>query len=159
MRALYEIDADLENLLSQVDENGELLIDDEALNALLMERTDKLEGVALAIKNIAAEVTAIKTEETILKERRERLEKKRDGLTEWLRQALNGEKFETARCQITYRKSEAVKIDDAVFFKRPPARFIKITKTADKTAIKAALKAGEKVRGAVLEEKQNMNIR
>jgi len=159
MRALYEIDADLEALLSQVDENGELLIDDDALNALLMERTDKLEGVALAIKNIAAEVTAIKTEEATLKERRERLEKKRDGLTEWLRQALDGEKFETARCQVSYRKSEAVKIDDAVFFKRPPARFIKITKTADKTAIKAALKAGEKIRGAVLEEKQNMNIK
>ena len=159
MRALYEIDADLEALLSQVDENGELLIDDDALNALLMERTDKLEGVALAIKNIAAEVTAIKTEEATLKERRERLEKKRDGLTEWLRQALDGEKFETARCQVSYRKSEAVKIDDAVFFKRPAARFIKITKTADKTAIKAALKAGEKIRGASLEEKQNMSIK
>jgi len=159
MRPLYEINADLEALLSQVDENGELMIDDEALNALLMERTDKLEGVALAIKNIAAEAAAIKAEEDALKERRQRLEKKRDGLTEWLRLALAGEKFETARCQVTYRKSEVVTIDDEVFFKRPPAKFVKVTKTADKVAIKAALKAGETIRGAKLEEKQNLQLK
>ena len=159
MRALYEINADLEALLSQVDENGELLIDDEALDALLMERTEKLEGVALAIKNITAEAAAIKAEETALKERRERLEKKASGLTDWLRIALNGEKFETARCLVTYRKSEVVTIDEAVFFKRPPAKFIRKKIEADKTAIKAALKAGETIRGATLEEKQNLQLK
>lgn len=159
MRALYEIDAELEALCSQVDENGELLIDQEALDALLMERTDKIEGVALLYKNVCAEATAIKAEEDNLKKRREALEKKKDGLARYLERALAGERFETAKVAVTYRRSEAVKIDDAVFFKRPPARFVKVTKTADRTAIKAALKAGEKVRGASLEERQNMNIK
>ena len=44
MRSLYEINKDLEQLLSNVDEEtGELLIDPEALDALMMERQDKLE--------------------------------------------------------------------------------------------------------------------
>ena len=160
VRALYEINADLEALLSNVDEEtGELLIDPEALDALLMERTDKLEGVALAVKNCAAEAAAIKAEEDALKERRQRLEKKRDGMTRYLEQALAGEKFETARCQITYRKSVAVEIDDAVFFKRPPAAYVKKTVTADKAAIKQALKDGVKIRGAALIERQNMSIK
>ena len=160
MRALYEINADLEQLLSQVDEEtGEILFDPEALDALMMEKQDKIEGVALAVKNIAAEVAAIKAEEDALKGRRERLQRKRDSLTKYLANALQGELFETAKVAIGYRKSVAVEIDDAVFFKRPPAAYINKTITANRTAIKQALKDGIKIRGASLVERQNMNIK
>jgi len=160
MRALYEINADLERLLSQVDEEtGEVLFDPEALDALMMERTEKLEGVALLYKNYAAEAAAIRAEEKALAERRQRLEKQCDSLTKYLSNALQGEKFETPKVAIGYRKSVAVEIDDEIFFKRPPKEFIKIVKSADKTAIKAALKDGVKIRGASLVERQNMNIK
>ena len=163
MRALYEIDADLERLCSQVDENGELLIDQEALDALLMERTDKIEGVALLYKNVAAEAAAVKAEEDAFKKRREALEKKKDGLARYLDEALAGERFETARVAVTYRKSEQSEITD-------PERFFKWAKRhedflrikdpdADKTAIKAAIKAGEKIPGAEIVEKQGMVIK
>lgn len=164
MRALYEINADLEALLGQVDEEtGEVLFDPEALDALLMEREQKLEGVALAIKNITAEAVAIKTEEDALKERRQRLEKKKDGLLKYLQTALEGEKFETARVAVSYRKSQKTEItdqdkfmawasqhDEYLTFKAPEP---------NKTAIKAAIKDGAEIPGAALVDSVSMTIK
>lgn len=162
MRALYEIDAELEALLSNVDdETGELLIDPEAIDALLMERTDKLEGVALSIKNITAEAAAIKAEEDALKKRREALEKKKDGLTQYLRQALAGEKLETAKVAVTWRKSVQAKItDEARFWESPPLMFVRVKPPeANIAAIRQALKDGGIVPGAELVENVTMSIK
>ena len=61
---LYEIDAQLEEMLEQVDpETGELLCDMEQLEALSLERDRKLENLALYIKNRDAEAKAIREEE------------------------------------------------------------------------------------------------
>lgn len=161
MRSLYEINKDLEQLLSNVDEDtGELLIDPEALDALMMERQDKLEGVALYVKNIAAEVNAIKAEEDALKERRERLAKKKEGLTRYLTDALAGEKLETARVSITYRKSKSVEIDPELFWQNPAAAFVRYKDPEpDKKAISDALKSGGIVPGAKIVEKTSMSIK
>ena len=162
MRALYEIDADLEALCSQVDENGELLIDQDALDSLLMERTDKIEGVCLLYKNVTAEAAAIKAEEDNLKKRREALEKKKDGLARYLERALAGERFETAKVAVGYRRSEQTEITDPDRFFRWAKRhkeFLRMKDPdADKTAIKAAIKAGEKIPGAEIVEKKTMKI-
>ena len=161
MRALYEINQDLEALLSNIDEEtGEVIIDPEALDALLMEREQKLEGIALAIKNITAESAAIKAEEDALKERRERLTRKKDGLTAYLQTALDGAKFETPKVAVSWRKSRSVEIDDAVFWENPAECFVRYGKpTANKDAIKAALKDGGIVPGAALVEKVSMSIK
>ena len=161
MRALYEINQDLEALLSNIDEEtGEVIIDPEALDALLMEREQKLEGVALAIKNIAAEAAAIKAEEDALKERRERLTRKKDGLTAYLQTALDGAKFETPKVAVSWRKSRSVEIDEAVFWEHPAECFVRYGKpTADKKAITDALKDGGIVPGAALVEKLSMSIK
>ena len=161
MRPLYEINKDLEQLLSNVDEEtGELLIDPEALDALMMERMEKIEGIALMTKNIAAEVNAIKAEEDALKERRERLQKKKEGLTRYLEEALAGDKFETAKVSITYRKSKAVEIDEEVFFRDPASMFLRIEKPKpDKKAITDVLKQGGVVPGAALVERTTMSIK
>ena len=61
---LYDINAQLEALLEQVDpETGELLCDMDQLEALSLERDRKLEGLALYIKNRDAEAKAIREEE------------------------------------------------------------------------------------------------
>ena len=161
MRALYEINADLEALLSQVDEEtGEVLIDPEALDALLMERTEKLEGVALMVKNLAAEATAIKTEEDVLKKRRQTLEKKKDGLTKYLSSALDGEKFETAKVAVSYRRSVSAKVvDEDAFWQNPAEAFVRTKREANIEAIKAALKDGGIVPGAALVENISMNVK
>ena len=161
MRPLHEIDKDLEDLLSQVDEEtGELLIDEEALNALVMEREAKLEGMALLIKNWTAEAAMVKAEEQTLAERRRRLEKHSERLKQYLQNALAGEKLETARVAITYRKSKAVEIDEAVFWENPAEMFIRYTEPeVNKKAVADALKDGAVIPGAALVEKINMTIK
>ena len=160
MRALYEINADLEQLLTQVDENGELLIDDAALDALMLEREAKLEGMALLVKNWTAEAAAIKAEEDALKERRQRLEKHSARLTQRLQDVLAGEKLETPRVSVVWRKSKAVEIDDAIFWENPAEMFIRYKEPeVNKKAVTDALKDGAIIPGAALVEKINMTIK
>lgn len=161
MRPLHEIDKDLEDLLSQVDEEtGELQIDEEALNALVMERGAKLEGMALMVKNWTAEAAMVKAEEQVLADRRRRLEKNAERLKQYLQNALAGEKLETARVAVTYRKSKSVEIDDAVFWENPAEMFIRYTEPeVNKKAVTDALKDGAVIPGAALVEKINMTIK
>lgn len=161
MRPLYEINADLEQILTQVDEEtGELLIDPEALEALTLERTEKLEGMALLVKNWTAEAAAIKAEEDALKERRQRLEKKRDSLTQRLQDVLAGEKLETPRVAVSWRKSKSVEIDEAVFWENPAEMFIRYKEPeVNKKAVTDALKDGAIIPGAALVEKISMTIK
>lgn len=106
---LYEINATLETLVD--DETGEVK-DYEAFEALQMEREAKLEGVACWVKNLAAEASAIRAEEKALADRRHVLERKQGRLEQFLTFALDGERFQTARCDVRFRKSQRVEITD-----------------------------------------------
>lgn len=158
---LYEINALLEALLEQVNpETGELCCDLEQLEALTIARDEKLEGLALYVKNADAEAKAIREEEKTLAERRRSLENKAERAKGFLSEQLSGEKFNTARVAVSYRKSEQVEVSTAFFADEANKRFLRFKDPeADKTAIKAALKAGEKVSGAELVENVNMIIR
>lgn len=59
MATLYEIDNAILNCCDQ--ETGEI-IDIEALDALMMQRTEKIEGIALYIKNLTADAADYKAE-------------------------------------------------------------------------------------------------
>ena len=114
---LYEIDAAIQKVLDEImvdPDTGEAKLDEEALAELQMEREKKLEGVALAIKNLSAEAAAIKAEEDNLAKRRKVLENKVDSMKGFLRTALNGEKLKTARVSVsTSAGRQSCKIDDA----------------------------------------------
>jgi formaldehyde-activating enzyme involved in methanogenesis len=77
-------------------------------------------------------------------------------------QRLNINKLETARNKITFRKSESVVIGES-FIKWAQdnrADLLRFTDpTADKTAIKQALKEGAEIEGAYIESKQNIQIK
>ena len=110
---LYEIDKSIEQLVNAVDpETGELLADNDALDALVMAREGKIENIACFIKNLTADAKALKDEELALAERRKAAEKKAERLKNYLTYALQGEKFQTAKCAVSFRKSQAVEIDD-----------------------------------------------
>lgn len=158
---LYEINAALEELLNQVDpETGELICDLDALEALSIEREEKLEGLALYVKNADAEAKAIREEEKALAERRRALENKAARAKDFLDQNLAGEKFQTARVAVSYRKSEQVEVSMGFFTEKANERFLRYKDPeADKTAIKAALKNGETVPGAELVSKTNMILK
>lgn len=150
---LYEID---EAIMDCIDtETGEV-IDQAKLDALNLEREKKIEGVACWVKNLKAEIAAIKTETASLKERQEAKEKKLESLTAWLMNALDGQKFETAKCSVRFRCSDVVDVsDDAAV----PAEYQRIKTEPNKAAIKAALKAGETVPGCALVVSVSMTVK
>lgn len=152
---LYEIDQQIIDCIDT--ETGEV-VDVERLADLQLERDQKVEGVALYVKQLSAEANAIAAEVANLTERLAKKRKTAERLTEFIGGYLNGQRFETARAAITYRRSEAVHIanEDAV----PDA--YKKTKTEtkpDKAAIKAALKAGKEVSGCSLVQRLNPQIK
>lgn len=109
MRSLYEINEDIYNCFDS--ETGEIL-DVEALDALQIERDEKLENIALYVKNLTSEAAAIREEEKALAERRKAKEAKAERLTEYLSYILDGSPFETAKCSVKFRKSAGVEIAD-----------------------------------------------
>lgn len=124
---LYEIDS---TIMDCVDEETGEIIDLEKLEALNIERDKKVEGIALAVKNYAAEAKAIKEEE---------------------------EKLKTARVSVFYKSNESVTIDDLGSLSE---EYIRIPEPqADKTAIKKAIKAGKEVAGAHLETSKSVIVR
>lgn len=159
---LYEIDS---AILACIDgETGEIL-DTDRLEELQLQREQKLEGVALYIKTLSADVAAIKAEENALAERRKAKEAKATRLKEYLSNALCGQKFETARVRLSYRSSTSLEIsdefallaylekagkDDCIRYKMPEIKASEVTKL---------IKAGEEVPGATLQEKQNLQIK
>lgn len=104
---LYEID---NAILECIDMETGDVIDVERLNDLQMERDAKIENVACWIKDLKAEAEAIKAEKLALAERQKAAENKAESLKNWLAYALDGQKFSTARCAVSFRKSEVVEV-------------------------------------------------
>ena len=148
---LYEIDSAILDCIDM--ETGEV-IDTERLDALQMERDAKVENVALWIKDLKAEADAIKAEKQKLAERQKSAENKAESLKKWLAYALDGQKFSTAKCAISFRNTESVEVtdeglqnlmrggkDELLTYKMPEP---------NKTAIKQAIKDGLSVSGVQL---------
>lgn len=150
MMKLYEID---NAILECVDlETGEI-IDPHKLSSLQMERDAKIENVACWIKDLKAEAEALKNEKQALAERQRVAENKAESLKKWLAYALQGEKFKTPKCAISFRKSEAVEVTDEGLNNLMKEHDELLTYKApepNKTAIKQALKSGLSVRGVQL---------
>lgn len=155
MASLYEIDMEIMSCIDP--ETGEV-IDYERLDALNMERGRKIEGVACWIKNLLSDAEAIKAEKQVLEDREAKCRKKADDLKNWLTAVLGGEKFSTAKCAVSFRKSETVEVEDVSLI---PADLLRVKTTVEpnKTAIKALLKDGQGVIGCRLVENQNVQIK
>lgn len=160
MAKLYEINAELERLWEQaVDpETGEVNDDlDAQIEALQMERDQKVEYIALMIKNELSDADAIKTEKDKLAERERVKRNKAARLKAYLEWALDGEKFQTPRVNISYRSTSSVEV---VNINKVPPEFLRLKDPeVDKTAVKAALKEGQEVPGCELLAKRSMTIK
>ena len=154
MANLYDIN---EEILKCVDmETGEI-IDEEKLSSLQLEFNEKVEGIACWIKNLLSDAQAIKEEVANLSARKKSYENKAESLKKYLSSALDGQKFKTSKVSISYRKSESV---DVQSINSIPEEYLKFTApTADKTAIKKAIKSGEVIPGCELVENQNIQIK
>ncbi len=159
--SLYQINAQIEQVWSAaVDpETGEIISEEaaQAVEQLTMAREDKIENLALYYKNLTAEAKALKNEKLALEARQSAAEKKAESIKKYLASSLNGEKYKSEKVAISWRKSESVSVDENAFlpddymtFKEPVPNL---------TALKKALKAGEKIDGATLISSNNIQIK
>lgn len=159
---IYEINQAILDLVDP--ETGEIL-DYEAFDQLQMEREAKLEGMACWIKNLVAEGAALRAEEVNLVERRRAVERKAERLKKYLGEALGGEKFQTAKCAVTFRKTSRVEITDA----RSVAEWcddnglgdlvVYSAPSVSKPELAKLLKFGEEIPGAALVEGISMGVK
>jgi len=159
---LYEIDQAIMDLVDP--ETGEIA-DWEAFAQLQMERDRKIENVACWYKNLMADVNAIKAEEKALEERRKAIEQQANRKLEFLERALCGQKFQTARCSITFRKTTSVALSDeaaAIEWAKANGRedLLKITApTINKTELAKVLKNKIAVPGAEISNGLSMGVK
>ena len=148
---IYEID---QAIMECVDiETGEI-IDTEQLDKLQMERDTKLENVACWIKDLKADAEAIKAEKQILANRQKVAENKAESLKKYLAYALDGKKFSTAKCEVSFRTTESVEVTtkgiENLMLEGKDDLLTYITPKPNKTAIKQAIKDGLSVAGVQL---------
>lgn len=154
MATLYQIDQAIMDLVDS--ETGEI-IDIEAFDSLQMEREEKIEGIALYIKDLKAEAEALKAEKIAFAERQKVAENKVESLKNYLAYALKGQAFKSTKAVVSFRKTQQVDIPDIY---KLDENFLKYAEpTADKTAIKEAIKAGQTVKGATLIENTSVIIK
>lgn len=151
---LYEIDQAIMDLVDN--ETGEI-IDIEMFDSLQMERDEKIESIALYIKDLKAEAEALKAEKLAFAERQKVAENKAESLKNYLAYVLNGQAFKTTRASVSFRKTQSVEIDDIYKLDENYLRYKE--PEADKTAIKEAIKAGQTVKGATLIENTSVIIK
>lgn len=149
---LYEINAELLECLD--DDTGEI-IDITKFDALNLERDAKIENICLWIKNLDAEVKALKAEKDVFEKRRKAAESKMNSLKKYLIFNLEGEVFETTKVKVSYRRSQKLNITDTSlipeeFFKAPEVNI---------SELKNAIKSGMNIAGAEIVEELNMQIK
>lgn len=174
MASLYEINDRLEMLISEHfdTEDGVIFESEEELakkiDEVSLDLDVKIENIGCFIKNLESDIEAFKKEEDNLKKRRKTTENKIEGLKAYLNNYLtvvypNEDdrrkwKFKTSKVVLGYRKSTTVEVPD---LEKLDKDFIKIkTETsADKVAIKEAIKNGKEVKGAFLKDNISLNIK
>ena len=150
---LYEINKAMQECINQ--ETGE--IDIELFEKLQLAKDEKIENIALWIKNLSSDVESMENEKKAFDERIKACKNKVSSLKTYLEMVLNGEKFQTSRCSITFRKSKSIEVTDISKLEKNYLKYAE--PTADKTAIKKAIEGGATVAGASLVENLNVQIK
>ena len=144
---IYNLDADDETKLDTLDS-----IDWQT------DYENKVENYVKVIKNNEADIEARKNEIKRLTELNRADERKNERLKEVLKEsmALTGhERVDTSLFKVSFRKSEAVEVDDLLL----PEAYKVATWKADKKRLKEDLKNGFEILGAELVERKNLSIR
>lgn len=157
---LYELMTSYKDFLVAV-ENGD--IPEEAiadtLEAIEASLDEKIDNTACVIKVLEAEEAAIKAEEERLAKRRKAKEKAKEKVKAYLSEmilAVGKTEFESPRNKLSFRRSEETVCDKNVL----DAKWMRKKETfePDKVAIKNAILSGEKIPGAEIVVKQNLQI-
>lgn len=155
---LYEIKQSIQEAIYKcIDmETGEI-INPELLDNLNEQLNIKRENIALYIKNLVADSKAIDEEIKNLTARKRSINNKVDWLKSYLANDLQGNKFETPKVVVSFRKSKA--IDIAPNANIPDDYLIQQEPKVDKTGLKKAIQSGEVIAGVSIVEKSNISIK
>lgn len=154
MANLYEINAEILNCVDI--ETGEI-IDELALEALEMDKAEKIENIALWIKNLKAQAAALKAEKDSFAAREKTANNKIKNLQNYLLGALRGQKFESTKVKIFYGSNDSVEIADGA---KIPEEFLKPAEpTIDKAGLKTAIKAGRVIPGVRVVSKNYIKMK
>lgn len=156
---IYDIDSAIAALVDP--ETGELG-DYEAFQRLQLAREAKIENLALLYKETRATAEAIKAEADRLVQRRRVLEHNMRRMQEYLALVLDGEKFASPRCAVSYRWSEGTETDPEFIDwarEHQPELLMEQQPKIDTQQLKRELKDGLVCDYARLVERQNVQVR
>jgi len=163
MKSLYEIDAELKQLVEDaeqqaIENDGEIsLIMAMMLEQVRGEKEEKIGKICKYYKSLLAEAEMVKTESKALADRAKSAELKADSMKYYLSKFMKeGEVYSDSVSKISWRKSSVVDVFDPSLL---TDEFTKVTIAPDKTKIKDAIKAGTEVPGAKIENKNNIQIK
>lgn len=165
MANIYELTADIQLLWNLMDQ-GEL-DDDTILDAMMNSQEElaiKLEGYCKWIRNMEADITALKEEEKRLAARRKSLENTIERAKSAMQYAMNvsGEKkIKSNLFTISIQNNPPKVVMDEAYIENIPERYIKyLNPEIDKAKIKEDIQKGIDVEGiAHLEQTESLRIR
>lgn len=160
---LYEIAHHYRAIMAHIEENcGDLDGIEAELDACADDLTDKVDAICALIAEATAEATAYKAEADRLTDGRKRAENRSERLRQYLASNLPSDGLKTPRFALSFRRSESVRVaDDLAGSYHAYTQYINrdVSYSADRAAIKAAIKAGENIPFAVIESKNNLQIK
>lgn len=163
MSALYELAADFQAVakhLEEIEMDAETIRD--TLDGYSADFDNKVIAIASLIRNIDANVAAIKEAEANMIARHKAMERKADWLREYVVENMNAIGKTNVDCplfEVKVRVNQpSVVIDDEAAI---PAKYInqKIVVSPDKKALKQAIEAGEDIKGVSLVRSNTLSIK
>ena len=156
MASLYKIRKEIEDCVDM--ETGEIIAP-ERLEALKMDRHEKLRNIACWIKNLRSDAAAYAEEEESFYKRKQAALKKASSLEAYLADALHGERVKDKEFSISYRRSDSIEVAPEAVAKLPDEFKVFAPPRANKKALKEAIKNGAVFEGVQVVEKNNIQIK
>ena len=157
-KSLYQLTAEMSELF-----NSDSEISEELMEKVFGDIQTKAENTCHFITQITGEIAMFKAEEERLKARRTSLENLQTRIKERVKQSMENLEMDSLKAG-TFTLSLAKTAGSTVIddLEKIPAQFLTYVPAqciADKTAIKAAIKAGETVTGAHVEQSKSLRIK
>ena len=158
MASLFEYNRQLDELFARAtDEDG--TIDEslmEELEALQMDRAEKLDNCIWFYKSRKAMAAALKDEKRAIERRQKTAEREAESMKDYLAFCLHGEKHESKAGKISYRRNQTVEVTD---MDKLPDEFKRWKAEPNKTALKDELIEGVVIEGVHLVDKVSTIIK
>ena len=160
---LFYVNSAIENFEFKCDEETGEIINIDELDNLKMQKDEKIENIALYIKNLKAQEKALDEEQRTMYARKKATTNKRQRLEGYLSRFLKGNKFESSKCKISFRNSTQVDVDEDfinwALKNRPELVKTDIVQKPIKKDIMKALKDNEELEHCSLRYENNLQIK